>query len=161
MNTQVKIYRIPLWERLFIGAFLFLFGVAVLLIIIESFREPAWICFLVFMIIPSLFALFYLNLFRSIGFTESHLRLYTFLGTYKSVPWRNINGIHRPKFFAFPRFFQKSNTLIVKCNDLGFMYKLYGLIYDGGGEGFLVSHQIAQDEEFRSRLLEHFPGAVL
>ena len=156
MKRKVKIFHLPIAIRIFSGVFRTFLVLAAIALIVGFLKEPSSLAFMACFVIPSLGVFFYLNLFQPIAVTETHLRVYNFWGFYKAVPWENITGIHKPKLAGFPKFFRRDNTLIVKGKNIGFGYKFYGLVYDGGGEGFLIHPKIVENKEFYSELQGHY-----
>ena len=103
-----------------------------------------------FSVIPAI------HLNPTVGITDEHLFLFTLWGAKKAIAWEDIMEIRPPKLGLFPVFFRRitnrKKILIVKGKNLGFLYRLYGFMYDGGGQGFLLNPKIKQYSELVDKI---------
>ena len=157
MMNDLKKYKIPFWERFFywtllINIILMQFGM-----IAFTIKDPdAIFCFGITFFISFIVVIPIINLNPTIGITDEYLMLITIIGTKKAIKWQDVLEINRPKLSFFPGFYRRitnrKQILMVKVKNQGLLFRLFGLMYDGNGQGFLLNPKIEQYSELVQRI---------
>jgi hypothetical protein len=90
-----------------------------------------------------------ISMWPSIATTGEGIRVYSLLGMYRTLPWNDVTEITVPSKDREIRVDLRSRHVVIKANEMGFMYHVVGKMYLGGGCGFLV----VPDQENYDKLL--------
>lgn len=159
---NMKMYHPPISSRLLKVGIRIFFLIFTPFLIYTYFKETASA---VYCLTPIFFEIVFLSVFvgnmtPSISITEKGIRLHSIWGGKIALAWEDIAEVRYPRLPLFPRFYRKHNkTAILKTKKrLGILYKLYGYMYDTGGDLVFVDFR-GKNGDLLALIKEKCPNA--